>query len=102
MNLVETWPEYVRRIAGGMRQEQISKATGISQATVSSWLRGAPGLPKAASVIAFARGFDQSPVKALVVAGYLEADEAAIKARTPLGEYSREELLEHLLGRFPE
>ena len=99
MIVVESWPEYVRRVAGGMRQEQISKTTGISQATVSAWLRGAPGLPKAESVIAFARGFETSPVQALVAAGYLQAEEAAIKARTPLSEYEELELFEELRRR---
>lgn len=102
MIVVETWPEYVRRVAGGMRQEQISALTGISQTTVSTWLRGAPGLPRAESVIAFARGFKVAPVEALYAAGYLHSDEVATKARTPLVEYSRDELLQHLLSRFPE
>ena len=100
MLVVETWPEYVRRIAGGMRQEQISKMTGISQATVSAWLRGAPGLPKAESVIAFARGFEVAPVQALVAAGYLRIDEAAIKARTALSEYEELELVDELRRRM--
>lgn len=99
MIVVETWPEYVRRVAGGMRQEQISALTGISQTTVSTWLRGAPGLPRAESVIAFARGFKVAPVQALVMAGYLQADEVAIKARTPLSEYEELELVEELRRR---
>jgi transcriptional regulator with XRE-family HTH domain len=102
MFLVETWPQYVRRVAGDMRQEQISKLTGISQTTVSAWLRGAPGMPKADSVIAFARGFHHAPVKALVVAGYLLGDEAEVKARTPLAEYNKLELVEELSRRLSE
>jgi transcriptional regulator with XRE-family HTH domain len=100
MFVVETWPEYVRRIAGGMRQEQISALTGISQTTVSTWLRGAPGLPRAESVIAFARGFKVAPVQALVAAGYLQTDEANVKARTPLSEYEELELVDELRRRM--
>lgn len=102
MFLMETWPQYVRRVAGALKQEQVAELTGISQATVSAWLRGAPGVPRAETVITFARAFERSPVEALVAAGYLDATEVAAKVRTPLGEYSREELLQHLLGRFPE
>lgn len=102
MAQMETWPEYVRRIAGGMKQEQISEVTGISQTSISAWLRGAPTTPKAESVIAFARGFSQPAVEALAAAGYLDAVEAAATVRTPLSEYSRSELLEELLRRFPE
>lgn len=97
---VETWPEYVRRIAGDMKQEDISALTGISQTTVSSWLRGAPGLPRAESVIAFARAYEKPPVEALVAAGYLDGGEAAAKVRTPLSEYSNRELVGELSSRL--
>lgn len=96
---METWPQYVKRIAGPLKQEQIAEHSGISQATVSAWLRGAPGVPRAETVIAFARAFNRSPVEALVAAGYLQSDEAAAKARTPLVEYSDRELLDELRRR---
>jgi len=59
-------------------------------------------VPKAESVVAFARAYGQSPVEALVAAGYITAEEAGVKlkkARTPLKEYSERELLEEVLGR---
>ena len=99
MIAVETWPQYVRKVAGLRKQEEIAELTGLSQATVSAWLRGAPGLPRAETVIAFARGFSRSPVEALVAAGYLQSDEASVKARTPLLEYSDRELLDELRRR---
>ena len=96
---METWPQYVRKVAGPLKQEEIAELTGLSQATVSAWLRGAPGLPRAETVIAFARAFSRSPVEALVAAGYLQSDEASVKARTPLVEYSDRELLDELRRR---
>jgi len=97
---VETWPSYVRRITAGLKQEQISEASGISQTTISAWLRGAPAIPKAESVIAFARAFGQPAVEALVAAGYLDAEDAAATVRTPLAEFSTEELFAELHTRM--
>ena len=100
---VETWSEYVRRVAGTLTQVQIAERTGLAQTNVGRWLRGDPGIPRAEGVIAFARAFHQSPVKALAIAGYLTADEAELSdIRTPLGEYSRDELWAELSNRFPE
>lgn len=97
---VEIWPQYVRRISKSLTQMQIAELTGLSQATVSSWLRGAPGLPNAVSVATFARAFNQPPVEALAAAGYLEINEATATARTPLFKYSDEELMGELLRRL--
>ena len=99
MFLVQTWPAYVRRITGEMKQEQISETTGISQTTISAWLRGAPLMPKAETVIAFAKAYKQPAVEALVAAGYLEASDAAATVRTPLREFSTDELLSELRRR---
>jgi transcriptional regulator with XRE-family HTH domain len=99
---METWPQYVRKVAGLRKQEEIAELTGLSQATVSAWLRGAPGIPRAETVIAFARAFSRSPVEALVAAGYLQSDEASVKARSPLSEYSSSELLDELRSRNPD
>jgi transcriptional regulator with XRE-family HTH domain len=99
---MESWPAYVRRIAGGLTQEKIAEKTGLAQTNVGRWLRGAPGAPKAESVIAFAKGFGQPPIEALVAAGYLDAADAATGVRTALSEYSRKELLMHLVDRSPE
>lgn len=99
MSIVKSWSEYVRRISRGITQEQISELTGISQTTVSSWLRSAPSTPKADMVIAFARAFRQPPMQALAAAGYLTAAEVASTARTPLGVYSTDELFDEVRRR---
>jgi transcriptional regulator with XRE-family HTH domain len=99
MKLVETWPQYVRRISRSLKQEEISEMTGISQTTVSAWLRGAPAMPKAESVIIFAKAFGQPPVEALVAAGYLDSADVASTVRTPLSEYSSTELFDELRAR---
>lgn len=83
-------------------QMQIAEKTGLAQSSVGAWLRGQPGVPRAESVIAFARAFRQSPIEALVAAGYLSDDEAGLTERTPLSRYSREELFDELSNRFPE
>ena len=102
MRIVENWPAYVRRVSKALKQEQISEVTGISQTTVSSWLRGAPAMPKAEMVIVFARAFHQPPVEALAAAGYLDAAEAASMSRTALTEYSTAELFDELRRRTSE
>ena len=102
MFLVQSWPEYVRKITGGLKQEQISATSGISQTTVSNWLRGAPFTPKAETVIAFARAFKQPAVEALVAAGYLEASDAATTVRTPLRQFSTDELMAELRTRYTD
>jgi transcriptional regulator with XRE-family HTH domain len=102
MFIVESWSDYVRRVSKGLTQEQISEVTGISQTTVSSWLRSAPSTPKAEMVIALARAFRQPPIEALAAAGYLTAAEAASTAHTPLGVYSSGELFDELRRRNPD
>lgn len=98
---VETWAEYVRRIAGTLTQLQIAEKTGVAQTNIGRWLRGDPGMPKADSVVAFARAFKQPPVEALIAAGYLSIEEGSAKkgARTPIKEYSTDELLTELSRR---
>jgi len=102
MRVVETWGEYVRRIAGKMTIAQISNSSGVAQTNVGRWLRGERGQPKPESVIAFARAFNRPAVEALVAAGYISDDEAQIPARTPLSQYSYRELIEELQRRNPE
>lgn len=102
MDEMKTWPEYVRSVVGSLKQEQISELSGISQTTVSNWTRGAPGVPKAETVIAFARAFGEEPTEALLAAGYLSEAEALAKARTPLADYSTRELFAELRRRTPD
>jgi transcriptional regulator with XRE-family HTH domain len=98
---VERWSEYVRDVAGELNQLQIAAKTGLAQTNIGRWLRGEPGAPRADTVIAFARAFDQPAVEALLAAGYLTVEEAQAKARTPLSEFSVHELIAELDRRFP-
>lgn len=101
MNM-EDWSEYVRRVSGGRGQLDIAAKTGLAQTNIGRWIRGESVIPKAESVVAFARAYGQPPVEALVAAGYITAEEAGARARakkTPLKEYSEVELLEEVLRR---
>jgi transcriptional regulator with XRE-family HTH domain len=101
MNM-EDWSDYVRRIVGDLNQLEIAAKTGLAQTNIGRWLRGIPQAPKVESVVQFARAFGQPPVEALVAAGYITAEEAGAKARrqrTPLSEYSEEELVDDLRRR---
>jgi len=104
---MELWSDYVRRIAGNHNQLEIAAKTGLAQTNIGRWLRGAPGVPKADGVVAFARAFGQSPVEALMAAGYITPQEAGVKAklpktRTPLRDYTELELVDELRRRVVE
>jgi transcriptional regulator with XRE-family HTH domain len=101
MNM-EDWSAYVRRVSGGRGQLDIAAKTGLAQTNIGRWLRGEMVVPKAESVVAFARAYGESPVEALVAAGYITAEESGVrprKAKTPLKEFSERELLEEVLRR---
>ena len=72
--VVETWPEYVRRISGRATQAQIAERIGIGRLSVCNWLHGKTR-PKAETVITVARAFGRPPVEALLAAAYLRPDE---------------------------
>lgn len=101
MRVVETWPDYVRRVAVGLTQEQIAaKVGGMSGSAVGKWMRGdLAAQPDANKVIAFAKAFNQPPMEALTAAGYFTAGESLPSARTPLSEYDDIELLDELRRR---
>ena len=99
---METWSAYVRRTSGGLTQVQIAEKTGLAQTNVGRWLRGDPGLPKADSVIHFAKSFGQPAVEALIAAGYLDVDDAAATVRVPLSEYSTSEIFDEARRRARE
>lgn len=106
MPIVESWAEYVRRVSQPLTQTQIAEKCGIAQTNIGRWLRGDPGLPKAESVVAFARAFKQNPVEALLAAGYLQPADVGAEVtprigRTPLREYSTRELAAELMRRSP-
>lgn len=102
--IVETWPDYVRRVTSGLNQSEVARKTGnqVSQANVGRWLRGELTTPSASSVVAFARAFNRSPIEALVAAGYLQPSDMAVQARPPLTEYSTDELFIELQSRYRE
>jgi transcriptional regulator with XRE-family HTH domain len=99
---IESWPDYVRRLAGSLNQTQVAEKTGMAQSNVGRWLRGERAVPRAESVIAFAKAFGQSPVEALVAAGYLDAEEVDLPAARPLAHYSERDLLDELRSRHAD
>ncbi len=70
--MIETWPEYLRRITGGQTQSQIAERVGVGRLSVCHWLHGKTR-PKPETAIAVARVYDRSPIEALLAAGYLDA-----------------------------
>jgi transcriptional regulator with XRE-family HTH domain len=105
MAVEEHWSAYVRRVVGAdMNQLDIAARTGLAQTNIGRWLRGAPGQPRADSVIAFARAFNQPPLEALIAAAYLTAEEAnaTVILRPGLVDYSSAELLAELSSRFSD
>jgi len=102
---MKEWSAFVRRVSGGKNQLEIAAKTGLAQTNIGRWLRGESVLPKAQSVVAFARAYGQSPIEALVAAGFITAEEAGVKVRKTrpnLSEYTEEELLEDLRRRVIE
>lgn len=95
--MMDRWPAYVRRVAEGLTQAQIAARTGgVSTSNIGRWLRGEPGQPEAGNVIAFAKAFGRPPLEALTAAGYFSDDEIIPEARTPLSQYSTDELIDEL------
>ena len=98
-----SWSDYVKRVGGRMTHAQMAEQSGVAVSNIGRWIRGEPGLPRAESVIAFARAFGQSPLEALIAAGYLSMDEAGAtpRLRTPLRDFSYGELVGELQRRDP-
>ena len=96
---VESWSDYVRRVAGHLTQVQIADKAGLAQSNVGRWLRGERATPRAESVISFARAFHQNPIEALTAAGYITAEEAGTASRTPLAQFSSDELFNEMRKR---
>lgn len=98
MSVIETWPEYVRRVTRSMPQAKAAELTGIAQTNIGRWLRGETESPLANTVVAFARRLGESPLEALVAAGYITPDEAGagVVERQGLRSYSTRQLLDEL------
>lgn len=73
-----TWREYVRSVADGDRQIEISQKTGIDQGTISRWHREEHPQVSARSARAFALGYGRPVLEAFVVAGFLTEAEAGV------------------------
>lgn len=97
---VETWPEYLRRIARGQTQTQIAARIGIARLSVCNWMHGKTR-PKAETVIAVARSYQRSPIEALLAAGYLDLAEIgmAIEARASLQDVPLAQLADEVARR---
>ncbi|MGV0993173.1 MAG: helix-turn-helix domain-containing protein [Mycobacterium sp.] len=97
----ETWPEYLRRIAGSRTQSQIAEQIGIGRLSVCNWLHGKTR-PKAETVIMVARVFQRSPIEALLAAAYLETGELdrPIEIRVSPGELSAIDLAAEVRRRL--
>lgn len=98
----ETWQEWFRRMTAGMAQKDA--AAGVNQSTVSKWLQGKGGTPRAENVVMIARSLRRSPVEALVAAGYLEPSDAAavIEVNRSAADLSDDELVAELAGRLAQ
>jgi transcriptional regulator with XRE-family HTH domain len=96
----ETWAEYVQRATAGMSQQQIADKTGLEKTGISRWLRGM-NVPRAESVVTFARCLGLPPVDALIAAGYLTIDEfpKVVHTRGTISDYSTDELLAEIRRR---
>lgn len=97
---VETWPEYIRRIAHGQTQAQIAARIGIGRLSVCNWLHGKTK-PRAETAIAVARSYQRSPIEALLAAGFLEPAEVgiAIEARASLHDVPLAQLADEVARR---
>ena len=97
----EIWADYMRRIAAGDTQSEITARTGIEQSSISRWYQGR-NTPRAEFAVAFARAYRRNPVEALIVAGYLKQDEAGgvIELETSLSAVPTGHLLDALRRRI--
>lgn len=97
----ETWPEYLRRIAGAATQSQIAEQIGIGRLSVCNWLHGKTR-PKAETVIMVARVYRRSPIEALMAAAYIEAGEVdrPIEVRLSPSELSAADLAAEVSRRL--
>lgn len=93
---MQTWPEYLRRVTGGLTPSEISKRSGIPLSTITRWLSGETK-PSAAKVDILAKHF---PIKLdeahAVLAAYTPTPRAQIDGQIfQIGDhgYSRKRLL---------
>lgn len=94
---MSTWSEYVESAAGTTNQSEISRRTGVSQASVSRWFDGSTPSPAHAAL--FAQTYDRNVLEAFVAAGFLTQAEAGTRPPTPAG-FSSVELVRKLTLRL--
>ena len=80
------WADYLRAL--NMSQADLAARGGVSQPTVSRWLKGEV-TPDAKQVIALARAAQHSPIGALIAAGYLDEDEVGGGVEIPVDLHLR-------------
>lgn len=85
-----------------MSQTEIAEKTGVAQTAIGRWLRGDTGVPRAESVVAFAKAVGRPAVEALIAAGYLEpcdAGQPVNVVQQSIRDFSTDELLDELRRR---
>jgi transcriptional regulator with XRE-family HTH domain len=96
-----TWADYLRALH--LSQADLAAKGGVSQPTVSRWLKGEV-TPDAKQVIAVARAAQHSPIGALIAAGYLEEEEIGGGVEIPtdlhLRLYTDRSLLQEVIRRI--
>lgn len=97
------WGEYIKRVTPGKTQVEIAYLAGVDQTGVSRWLSGT-SVPRAESVIRFARTLGRPPVEALIAAGYITPEEAGISPELQISirELPTDELLAEIRRRVDD
>lgn len=101
---MQSWAEYVREVARGDRQTDISERTGIDQTTISRWLNGEMRAVTPRSVTRFAQGYNRKVLEAFVVAGLISESDARARVTVPagLGMYDDASLISELARRHEQ
>lgn len=74
MVTIESFWEYVSRIAEHRQNREIAAMIGVDSSAISRWKTGEQ--PAFKNALAFARAFNRPAVEALVAAGYLDVSDA--------------------------
>lgn len=96
-----SWKQFVARHVRGRSQADFAVIVGVSQGTVSRWLKGTQ-VAEAGLAIEVARAVNEPPLDVLVQSGFLTPKEAgaAISAPADLSQLSNDELLELVRARM--
>lgn len=96
-----SWKQFVARHVRGRSQADFAVIVGVSQGTVSRWLKGTQ-VAEAGLAIEVARAVNEPPLDVLVQSGFLTPSEAgaAFSAPADLSQLSNDELLELVRARM--